>query len=80
VAEQFKSTSKSKLVFTDNPGNGKYHCEAGAPEGREPDTRCCAMERVPLWNFISKSRPFSTAENRDVEGSYEYLKIRIKRY
>jgi hypothetical protein len=39
VAEQLKSTLKSKFVFTDNSGNGKYHCEAGAAEGGEPDTR-----------------------------------------
>ena len=40
VAEQFKSNLKSKLSFTKNPEKRKYHCEAGAPEGREPDTRC----------------------------------------
>ena len=30
VAEQFKSTLKGKLSFTNNPEKRKYHCEAGA--------------------------------------------------
>jgi hypothetical protein len=47
VAEQLKSTLKSKFVFTDNPENGKNHCEAGAAEGGEPDTRSYMSCRRP---------------------------------
>jgi hypothetical protein len=48
VAEQLKSTLKSKFVFTDNPENGKNHCEAGAAEGGEPDMR----------SYVKWQRPF----------------------
>ena len=40
VAEQFKSTLKGKLSFAKNPEKRIYHCEAGAADGGEPDTRC----------------------------------------
>jgi hypothetical protein len=43
VAEQFKNTSEGKLSFTNNLGNRIYHCEAGAAEGGEPDTRSYLM-------------------------------------
>jgi hypothetical protein len=53
VAEQLKSTLKSKFVFTDKPGNGIYHCEAGAAEGGEPDTRSYMMKERAIFLPLS---------------------------
>ena len=46
VAEQFRLTLKSKISFNINCLLRKYHCEAGAAEGGEPDTRSYLMKTV----------------------------------